>query len=339
MANVLVIRLSAFGDVAMLVPPLYSVAEAYPNDTFYVLTNKKFVSLFDLGLSNIHPIGVDLADYKGIKGLFRLGNLLRKYNIDKVADVHDVLRSKFLRAYFSLLGKKTTHIDKGRKEKKAIISHRVPLQPLKHTIDRYRDVFEAIGYPAEMTFAHYFSNKSSKVSLPENICFDSSKKNIGIAPFAKHKAKMYPLEKMEEAIKTLSTYSDVIIYLFGGQNEAEILEKWQTTYNNVISVAGKLDLAQELFLISRLRVMLSMDSANMHLASLVGVPTVSVWGATHPYLGFYGFMQSVDDAVQIDLDCRPCSVFGNKSCQRGDYACLNDIDPDIIIRQLQKYLN
>ena len=338
MANVLVIRLSAFGDVAMLVPPLYSVAKAYPNDTFYILTNKNFVLLFDLGLSNIRPIGVDLADYKGIKGLFRLGNLLRKYNIDKVADVHDVLRSKFLRAYFALLGKKITHIDKGRKEKRAVISHKAPLQPIKHTIDRYRDVFEAIGYPAEMTFAHYFSNKSSKVSLPENICFDPSKKNIGIAPFAKHKAKMYPLEKMEEIIKKLSACSDVIIYLFGGQNEAEILEKWQTTYNNVVSIAGKLDLAQELFLISRLRVMLSMDSANMHLASLVRVPTVSVWGATHPYLGFYGFRQSVDDAVQIDLDCRPCSVFGNKSCQRGDYACLNDIDPDIIIRQLQKYL-
>lgn len=149
---------------------------------------------------------------------------------------------------------------------------------------------------------------------------------------------MYPLEKMEEVIKTLNTHSDVIIYLFGSQKEAEIMKKWQTTYNNVISIAGKLDLAQELFLMSQLRVMLSMDSANMHLASLVRVPTVSVWGATHPYLGFYGFRQSIDDAVQIDLDCRPCSVFGNKSCQRGDYACLNDIDPDIIIRQLQKYL-
>ncbi|HOV71610.1 MAG TPA: glycosyltransferase family 9 protein [Dysgonamonadaceae bacterium] len=338
MAHVLVIRLSAFGDVAMLVPPLYSVAKAYPNDTFYVLTNKIYVLLFDLGLSNIYPIGVDLADYKGIKGLFRLGNFLRKYPIDKVADVHDVLRSKFLRAYFSLLGKKTRHIDKGRKEKRAVVSHKAPLQPLKHTIDRYRDVFEAIGYPAEMTFSHYFSNKSSVVSLPENIFFDPSKKNIGIAPFAKHKAKMYPLEKMEEVIKTLCTHPDVIIYLFGSQKEAEIMKKWQETYPHVVSVAGKLDLVQELFLMSQLRVMLSMDSANMHLASLVGVPVISIWGGTHPYLGFYGFKQSVDDAVQIDLDCRPCSVFGNKPCLRGDYACLNSIDPEIIVRRLQKYL-
>ncbi len=339
MANVLVIRLSAFGDVAMLVPPLYSVAKAYPNDTFYVLTNKNFVLLFDLGLSNIHPIGVDLADYKGIKGLFRLGNFLRKYDIDKVADVHDVLRSKFLRTYFAFLGKKTVHIDKGRKEKRAVISHKVPLQPLKHTIDRYKNVFEAMGYVAEMSFSHYFSNVSGEIALPENIFLDESKKNIGIAPFAKHKAKMYPLEKMEQVIKNLCTRSDIVIYLFGSQNEAEILERWQTKYDNVVCIAGKLNLAQELFLMSQLRVMLSMDSANMHLASLVGVPVISIWGATHPYLGFYGFRQSIDDAVQIDLDCRPCSVFGNKPCRRGDYACLNYIDSDIVIQQLQKHLD
>ncbi|MCW1734086.1 glycosyltransferase family 9 protein [Anaerorudis cellulosivorans] len=338
MANVLVIRLSAFGDVALLVPPLYSVAKAYPDDTFYVLTNKNFIALFDLGLPNIQPIGINLADYKGIKGLFRLGNLLRKYNIDKVADVHDVLRSKFLRAYFSLLGKKTTHIDKGRKEKKAIISKKAPLQPLKHTINRYRDVFDAMGYPAEMTFSNYFSDGSPEVSLPEHIFFDKTKKNIGIAPFAKHKAKMYPPEKMEEVIKKISSFPDVVIYLFGSQREAEIMKKWQETYPHVVSVAGKLNLLQELYLMSQLRVMLSMDSANMHLASLVGVPVISIWGATHPYLGFYGFNQSIENAIQIDLDCRPCSVFGNTACRRGDYACLNSIHPSIIVRRLQKYL-
>ena len=175
--------------------------------------------------------------------------------------------------------------------------------------------------------------------MPENIFLDESKKNIGIAPFAKHRAKMYPLEKMEQVINNLCTRSDIVIYLFGSQNEAEILERWQTKYNNVVCIAGKLNLAQELFLMSQLRVMLSMDSANMHLASLVGVPVVSIWGATHPYLGFYGFRQSIDDAVQIDLDCRPCSVFGNKPCRRGDYACLNYIDSDIVIQQLQKHLD
>ena len=76
---------------------------------------------------------------------------------------------------------------------------------------------------------------------------------------------------------------------------------------------------------SHLDVMLSMDSANMHLASLTGIPVVSVWGATHPMAGFLGYNQDPENVIQIDLECRPCSIYGNKPCQRGDYACLQNI--------------
>ena len=89
---------------------------------------------------------------------------------------------------------------------------------------------------------------------------------------------------------------------------------------------------------SHLNVMLSMDSANLHLASLVGTPVVSVWGATHPYAGFMGWGQSTDNAVQIDLPCRPCSVYGSKPCVRGDFACMNQIEPADIVKRLEKFL-
>lgn len=91
----------------------------------------------------------------------------------------------------------------------------------------------------------------------------------------------------------------------------------------------------ELALLSHCNVMLSMDSANMHLASLVGLRTVSVWGATHPYAGFMGWNQQMHDAVQLDMVCRPCSVFGNKPCARGDYHCLNGIPPSLIIEKIE----
>jgi len=82
--------------------------------------------------------------------------------------------------------------------------------------------------------------------------------------------------------------------------------------------------------------MLSMDSANMHLASFVGVPVISIWGATHPYAGFYGWNQSPDNAVQIEMECRPCSVFGNKKCFRGDYACLLNIKPQLVLNKIEE---
>ena len=97
-------------------------------------------------------------------------------------------------------------------------------------------------------------------------------------------------------------------------------------------------LREELILMSNLDVMVSMDSANMHLASLVGTTVVSVWGATHPYAGFMGWNQKEENAVQVTLPCRPCSIFGNKPCRRGDYACLRQIEPSDIIQKIENNL-
>jgi len=84
--------------------------------------------------------------------------------------------------------------------------------------------------------------------------------------------------------------------------------------------------------------MLSMDSAGMHLASFKGTPVVSIWGATHHYAGFLGYGQSDDNIVADNIECRPCSVFGNKPCFRKDYACMHNIDPQAVVNQLLKFV-
>lgn len=338
--NILVIRFSAFGDVAMTLPAVYSVAKAYPNHTFYVLTSQPFEPLFTNQLPNIEIIGVDLKQYKGIKGLYRLARFVHKnYEIDKVADLHDVLRSKFLRAYFLLHGKPIKHINKERAKKRAIVRHKAPLTQLKHSIDRYRDVFSELKLDSEMSFTSYFENTPREIDQLKVISFDSSKINIGFAPFAKHAEKMYPIDKMETVLKEIASVGNRHIYLFGGGSaEKQKLQEWEAKYPNVTSVVGKLPLKNELLLMSYLSVVVSMDSANMHLSSLVGTPVVSVWGATHPFLGFYGFNQSPNNAVQIDLDCRPCSVFGNVPCWRGDHACMEWLPEQMIVDKIKAVL-
>ncbi|KAA6316472.1 hypothetical protein EZS27_033221, partial [termite gut metagenome] len=167
-----------------------------------------------------------------------------------------------------------------------------------------------------------------------------STKWIGIAPFAKHKGKIYPLEWQEQVVAHFSKDLRVKVFLFGGgKTEQKILNEWVIKYPSVFSTADKLKMENELILMSWLDVMLSMDSANMHLASLVNVPVVSIWGATHPYAGFMGWNQSVENCVQVDLECRPCSVFGNKKCFRGDYACLFSIKPERIIEKIQSLID
>lgn len=342
LSNILIIRFSAFGDVAMTLPAVYSVAKAHPHKNFYILTSKSFETLFINQLSNIKVIGVDLKQYKGVRGLRQLAKEVNlKYKIDAVADLHNVLRSKVLRSYFKLRNKRVEYINKERTKKNAIVKKRAPLTPLKHSIDRYKEVFSKLGLPSEMSFTSYFENQSRSVSQLNGLYFNTSKTNIGIAPFAMHTEKMYPIHKMEEVVRTLSENNNTHIYLFGGgQKEQEKLEEWDKKYPNVTSVVGKLTLHQELLLISYLSAVVTMDSANMHLASLVNTPVVSVWGATHPYLGFYGFKQLSNNAVQLNnLDCRPCSVFGNTPCWRGDHACMNGIAPQSIINKLEIVLH
>ena len=160
---------------------------------------------------------------------------------------------------------------------------------------------------------------------------------IGIAPFAAHKGKIYPLEKMERVIELLlEREPNCRIFLFGGgAEERELLTQWESRHDRcTCALLGSL--YNELVLMSHLDTMVSMDSANMHLASLTGTRVVSVWGATHPFAGFMGWNQSPADAVQTPLPCRPCSIFGNKPCLHGDYPCLNSITPEEIVERVLK---
>ena len=145
---------------------------------------------------------------------------------------------------------------------------------------------------------------------------------------------MLPLEKSFELAKKLAQTKKVY-FLGGGKSEIEILAQWEKEIPNTESLAGKLSLNEELQKIANMETMISMDSANMHLASLVGTRCISIWGATHPFAGFLGYGQSENDIVQIeDLTCRPCSIFGNKKCYRGDWACLNEIDIQKILLKI-----
>jgi ADP-heptose:LPS heptosyltransferase len=339
--KILVIRLSAMGDVAMTAPVLYSFIKKYPNVKLSVLSQKNFSSFFSS--AKIHFTGIDLRYYEGLKGLYELFKVLKKEKFDLVIDLHDVLRSNILRFFFRYIGgTKVFVVDKGRKDKRALTRKKNKiLKPLKTTIERYADVFKVAGFEVNPDACNTYDTGDDipdkiEAILPD----DKSAICIGIAPFAAHQGKIYPLEKMAEALDYLSM-KGFYLFLFGGGNSEKLqLQEWESKFPHCISVAGKFSLKEELQLISKLDLMLSMDSANMHLASLVGITVVSVWGATHPYAGFTGWQQSSENIVQIDKPCRPCSVYGNRKCYLTDtpYACMKEISPSMIIEKIMSVL-
>jgi ADP-heptose:LPS heptosyltransferase len=277
--------------------------------------------------------------HKGIKGMYRLHRELNAQSqFDAVADLHNVLRTKILRFLFSLSGVRTASIDKGRKEKGELTRiEGKKLRPLPSTFLRYAVVFRQLHLSIDIDPSQpVISSRPSPRTLEEKKA--QGHKLIGIAPFAKHAEKTYPLERMKEVVRTLSERTDTHVYLFGGRGEAELLQSWAEEFSNVESMAGKGTFAAELECIAALHLVVSMDSANMHLASLFGVRVVSIWGSTHPFAGFYGWGQAPDDAVQVALYCRPCSVFGNRKCYRGDLACLRSIEAETVVKKIEEAL-
>ena len=343
--HLLIIRLSAMGDVAMTVPVVYSLAKQYPHIRISILS-RPFAHVFFENLApNVTFIAADIKnEYRHISGLNKLYRRLAAKQFTAVADFHDILRTKYLRMRFCIGQYRVTHINKHRSEKRRLTAqHHKMLQPIQSSFLNYADVLAQLGYPIQLDFTSIFRKEGGNLEhLPGNIV--SLKEHwqwIGIAPFAAHRGKIYPLESMEKVIRKIQEkYPNSKIFLFGGNpQELQALDTWAEKYPNCINASSALSgLEQELILMSHLRVMISMDSANMHLASLVNTPVVSIWGATHPFAGFMGWNQRIDNAVQVALPCRPCSIYGNKPCLRKDYACLNNITTEQIIQKIETLL-
>lgn len=336
--HILVIRFSALGDVAMTVPVIKNLLAQNPLLKITFLSTP-FVAPFFKNIEQLSFYGINVNDYKGIAGIYKLSKKLKKdIAFDAIADLHNVLRTKLLR--FFLANKNTAVIDKGRKEKKQLTKpDNKNLHQLKTSFQRYADVFLKLGLPIQLQKEMGISALQPTISL---LPFEKTgnEKIIGIAPFAKHNAKMYSLHKMGEAIKTLLSNNENQILLFGTESEIAQMKNMFLSQPNIFSMAGKLSFADELNVISQLNVMLSMDSANMHLASLYGVPVVSIWGGTHPWLGFYGWGQAIENILQIDLPCRPSSVFGNKPCPvHGAAGCMQDITPQMVVEKVEQALS
>lgn len=343
--HILVIRFSAMGDVAMTVPAVYALAKSYPHVRVTVLS-RPFARAFFEGLApNVGFMAADVkGEYRGLHGLNVLYRRLVAKHFTAVADLHDVLRTKYIRLRFNLSAYRVEHIDKHREGKRALCRTKNKVKEQQPTsFDNYFEVFERLGYPVAREFRSLFGEGRGDLSLlpPAIGEKQAGQPWIGIAPFAAHAGKVYPPERMERVIELLAErHPQARLFLFGGgKAEKEQLDAWCQRFPACTNASALLgSLTGELTLMSHLDVMVSMDSANMHLASLVATPVVSVWGATHPFAGFMGWRQREENAVQVELDCRPCSIYGNRPCRRGDFACMTLIQPLTIVERVENVI-
>jgi ADP-heptose:LPS heptosyltransferase len=329
------------GDVAMTVPVLRALVLQHKEVKITVVSRPFFKPFFD-GIPNVDFFAVDLQKrHKGFFGLLRLYSDLKKLEIDTVADLHNVLRSKVVRTLFALSGKKVAFTDKGRAEKKVLTSltNKV-FKPVKPMVERHADTFKKLGYSVDLKNPQ-FPEKSVLSDEILKITGNKTQKWLGIAPFAQYQSKVYPLDLMQKVIDGLAENNSIKIFLFGGGNEEiQKLNQLQNNHSNVFVLVGKLKFNQELEVISNLDVMLSMDSGNSHIAAMLGLKVITLWGSTHPFAGFSPFNQPLENSITADREkypLLPISIYGNKKVD-GYVDVMRTIEPEKVVFSVESLL-
>ncbi|MFM9076216.1 MAG: glycosyltransferase family 9 protein [Bacteroidota bacterium] len=335
-ARILVLRFSAMGDVAMVVPVVRSLTSAYPETIVAIVTRPKFAALFH-GIPGVEVIGADVdRNYRGLPGLWKLFRKLIAMHPDRVIDLHDHLRTRFLCIFFNFAGFPVTVFDKGRTEKRLATGnqrehHR---DQLAHTTERYRLAFQNAGYDFNLLSGPHVQPRdldTITTKLDLTAAFQERIIRVGIAPFSAHATKTWPLENFIRLMELFRHRQEVRFFLFGGgAKEKQLLDQLEES-GRIANLAGRLNLTEELTFMSSLHTMVCVDSSNMHLAGLAGIPVVSIWGGTDPVTGFGPAPHPQTKVLSVpvqELPCRPCSVYGKEICPRGDFACLKGITPE-----------
>ncbi len=347
--KLLVLRFSAMGDVILLVPVLKSLTDAYPGIEVTLVTRPKFASFFE-GINGVKIFEADM-DYKykgmfGLRDLFR--KLLQKDQYDVIVDAHDCLSTLVLRNAFKFFGNKVAVFKNGDQEKKAFTRKKNKIaQALPHTVDRYKAVFEELGFVFPISTPPYLAGEKDAASfikewLTENK-LEKKTKWVGIAPFALQASKIWPPERYVLLIEYLLSKEAMHFFLFGGgEKEMAYFESIKNKFpNHCTIVAGQMKMRYEIALMDYVDLMVCVDSSNMHLAALTGTQLLSIWGGTHPHTGFAPYGYPEENILQIsreELPCRPCSVYGGATCHRGDFACLNRISVEQVSEKIDELL-
>ena len=325
--------MSAFGDVAMTVPVISILRSTHPEIKITLLTTKFFSTLYNQ-IPEINFLYFE-PKHKTLQGLFGLSRKINKINPDFIIDLHDVLRTKILRLFLINKFGHTAVVNKGRKEKKLLIRG-IKSEPLKLMHRRYAETFEALNIKINIDDFSYY--KKIKITN-HNYAFSSNDKLIGIAPFARHQCKEYSINNIINFIDSLDKSWQILIFGAPGNEEQKIINLCINKSNRHV-ISSNYNLEQQMAIMSNLDVMISMDSANGHIASLFGIDVITIWGATHPNSGYGPLNQPKENSIVPDLNKfpdLPVTIYGS-NCPADYVEAINTIKCERILERLNKII-
>jgi heptosyltransferase-2 len=338
--KILIIRFSSIGDIVLATALLRVLHKRFPTSPIDFVVRKEYTELIRNN-KNLNCI-YEFDAKTGFFGLRKLKSQLRVEHYDLIVDIHNSLRSRYLRW---LLGANDVVVICKR------IFARTMLIRLKKNLyrnaisvaDRYIEPVQKYGVANDGKGLEIFipdELRSHTLSNMKNLGINKSSTIIGFCPSAKHTTKCWPKERFAELGIRLVKENNAKILLLGGTADIERCLDIADAINNAtrkenaIDLSGELSLLENAIAMEACTLIVTNDSGLMHIATAMKKKVVAIFGPTVREFGFFPIGKEQVVLERNGLYCRPCSHIGGKICPEGHFRCMKEIQVEEVIKSI-----
>ena len=321
--KILVIRFSSLGDVVLTSPVVRCVKEQLIDVELFFLTKPGCVPLLKYNPYIDHI--VELQD-----DLRKTIEEIRGYDIDCIVDLHNNHRSRIVR---SSLGCRSYVYGKENFHKFLYVLTKQDFMSGRHVVDRYFETVKSIGVHNDGKGLDCYLPEELRTEIGERRTEKPKVPYVAVACGAQHYTKQMPVDKIAQMCSLIESP----VLLLGDKSDALRITSHNSDWTgNVVNLCGETSLMQSAALVRDSAVVVTPDSAMMHLAAAFKRPTIAVWGGTTPTFGFSSYGTLHWDYVVKGLRCHPCSRMGKEKCPRGHLKCMMEQDWNGIARKVNE---
>ncbi len=319
--KILIIRLSSIGDIVLSTPLIRVLRNKFPNSQIDFIIKKEFSELlkYNPNLTNL----IEFNTENGFKELLRLKRQILKENYDLIIDIHNNLRSIFLRMF---TGAHVVRINKRVFKRFLLVKFKINLyKNAIHVVDRYIETLSNFSIKNDNQGLEIFVPEDTIEIAKNKINFSDKNLYIAIAPSAKHETKRWLPERFAQlGDKLAEKFKAKIILLGGKEDEDRCRFVEEMMVSKPINLCGKTTLLESAAVLSMCKLLVTNDSGLMHIGSAMKTKIVAIFGSTVKEFGFFPY--GVENIViEKNIPCRPCSHIGRNKCPEGHFKCMRDI--------------
>ncbi len=333
----LIIQTAFLGDT-ILTEPLIETIKENDKDSFIcvlVIPQNRDVFILNRKVDNIITYDKHGKD-NGFVGFIKIIKKIKQFNFDIVISPHTSFRSSLL----ALCSSAKIRIGFHEADISFVYTNRIHKDNKLHERDKNLQLLFPLGFDNMVNNIRlYYSEENKRFieGMLEAYSVDRNKKIIGLSPSSVWPTKQWPKKYFKDVAGKL-TESGYIVMLFGTQKDVQRAEFIKDGNKKIIDLTGKTNIRDMFYAVSRLNLLISNDSAPIHIASAYNIPTIDIYGPTVPEFGFYPLSDKNEIVEVKNLDCRPCGKHGSVSCHKKHFRCMLDITPEKVLNAAFKLL-